>query len=74
MVQGGNLNKKKKQKKVAPKRKNAPSDNNTEQQGKDEMSRTVSKKVKQHQKKIYKSIEDTIISKAKNSRERFDIL
>ncbi len=73
MVQGGNKKSNKKPKKEAPKKKQAPKEHN-ETGGKDEISKTLFKKVKQHQKKIYKSIEDTIIENAKKSRERFDIL
>ena len=34
----------------------------------------ISKKIKSHQKKIYKSIEQTIIEKAKKNKEVLDIL
>jgi hypothetical protein len=72
MVQGGAKKSNKKPKKEAPKRKHAPKEQN--ETGIDEISKTINKKVKQHQKNIYKSIEEKIIDNAKKSRERFDIL
>ena len=72
MVQGAAKKSSKKPRKEAPKRKHAP----TEQidSSKDEVTITINKKVRQHQKNIYKSIEEKIIENAKKSRERFDIL
>ena len=39
-----------------------------------EIEKQIKKKINQHQKKIYKSIEQTIIEKAKNHREKFDLI
>ena len=39
-----------------------------------EIEKAVRKKINQHQKKIYKSIEQTIIEKAKKHRENFEII
>ena len=39
-----------------------------------EIEKQIKKKINQHQKKIYKSIEQTIIEKAKKHRENFEII
>jgi len=39
-----------------------------------EFSKKIQKKVQDHQKKIYKSIEQSIIDNAKKNRERFDLI
>jgi hypothetical protein len=72
MVQGDTKVNTKREKKEAPKRKSAPKDKG--EKGRDEVSKTIFRKVKHHQKKIYKSIEQTIIDQAKKGRERFDII
>lgn len=79
MVQGGKVNKSGKQnkskgreKQEAKKRKAAPA--MTKEKLGDEAYKTINRKVKEHQKKIYKSIEQTIIDNAKKNRERFDII
>jgi hypothetical protein len=72
MVQGANKKSDKKKKKEAPKKKHAT--NEQHKHGEEEVNKTITKKVKQHQKNIYKSIEEIIIGNAKKSRERFDIL
>ncbi len=79
MVQGANKQKggqkpisKRKDKKVAPKVKNTKEVIGRNEN--DEISKTIHKKVKEHQKKIYKSIEQTIIDNAKRNRERFELI
>jgi len=39
-----------------------------------QINQKIAKKIKSHQKKIYKSIEQTIIDKAKKNKEVFEIL
>ena len=39
-----------------------------------EIEKQIRKKINQHQKKIYKSIEQTIIDRAKKHRETFEII
>jgi hypothetical protein len=72
---GGNKNinsNKRSKRKPAPKRKVGTNDDTRE---KDEISKTIGKKIKEHQKKIYKSIESAIIDKAKTQyREKFKII
>jgi hypothetical protein len=81
MVQGGKKtnksnpnkkNSKRKEKKDAPKRKHAPTKDNEEHE--DELFKAFNKKVKNHQKKIYRSIEQTIKAKAISSREQFNLI
>ena len=76
MVQG-KINSKKKEKKEAPKRKAAPilkKEEIDDKTSKDYIYNEINKHAKHHKKKIYKSIEQTIIDKAKHGRERFVIL
>jgi hypothetical protein len=81
MVQGGKTNKKnnikknskRKEKIEAHKRKHAPIEVK-EQFDENQVSKMFHKKVKEHQKKIYKSIEQTIIEKARHQRERFELI
>lgn len=79
MVQGAikksNAPNMRKKREPAPKKKNQKiyADNDVAKE-KDEVSRKIVKKLKEHTKKIYKSIEQTIIDKAKQYRENFEIL
>ncbi len=88
MVQGGNKqksilifnyfligmkqNSKRKEQKVAPKIKNYRE--TTGRNEDDYVSNTIHRKVKEHKKKIYKSIEQTIVDNAKKNRERFELI
>jgi hypothetical protein len=64
---------KRKEKKQAQKKAQTGEINTTK--GKDETTINMNKQIEKHQKKVYKSIEDTIIEKAKQrGRERFDII
>ncbi len=77
MVQGTQKISKKKEQKNAIKQKNTKVVHNSNintTNSNDQTNNIITKKLKQHQKKIYKSIESTIIEKAKTNRERFDIL
>ena len=85
MVQGGkakkhsNINDKdkknsrKKEKQEAPKKK-APMTDKADRIEGNEVLETFQRKVNSHYKKVYRSIEETIIGNAKKNRERFDIL
>jgi len=79
MVQGGKKNKKttnvdskRRDKITAKKRKIA--EVATGREDLTEVEKNFNKKIEKHQKKIYKSIEETIIQNAKRNRERFDLV
>jgi len=85
MVQGVKISKtninhkqgsKKKEKVEAPKQKLQKCENSDQKERlkEDELYKNIQKKVKEHKKKIYRSIEQTIIDKAKKSKERFTII
>jgi hypothetical protein len=80
MVQGGKVNKKtnniqsKRKNKHEAKKQKAGGIAGGREEDLTEVEKSFNKKVEKHQKKIYRSIEDTIIQNAKKNRERFDII
>ena len=72
----GFVNKKRKrnQTKPKPKKNTMTGKDNTGIRENNEIEKQIKKKISQHQKKIYKSIEQTIIEKAKKHRENFEII
>jgi hypothetical protein len=82
MVQGGKQKKstqnkqhsKRKDKHEAIKKKAAPMTNKCDRIEDNDTLKNFQKKVNDHYKKVYRSIEETIISKAKQNRERFDLI
>jgi hypothetical protein len=84
MVQGGKnkkagnntekLNSKAREKQETKKRKAGENDFGRNGKIMTEEEKSIHKKVDKHHKKIYRSIESTIIQNAKKNRERFEIV
>ncbi len=81
MVQGNKVQKKKPQQENLSKRKEKHQAKRRKiagtTEGRQEITETekdFNRKVVKHQKKVYRSIEETIIKNAKRNREKFDLI